>query len=1026
MPIARTVIRSGQYRDSIELMRITLEIEALDGVQQASVMMGTPANKQLLADAGLLGDEADRAGPNDLMIALRAESDVALAAAEAGIEELLRPADTCAPSSAARRPRSMAQALERTPGATLALISTPGPYAAAEALKALRNGLHVFLFSDNVAIEDEVALKRMADAHDLLVMGPDCGTAILGGVALGFANVVRSGSIGLVGPSGTGIQQVTCLIDRLGGGVSHAIGTGSHDLSTAVGGITARRALQALDADPSTHVILLVAKPCGPAEAQELIDFVQSLDTPAVINVLGLNPNHVTAGRTKLAATLEETAELAVALDRGAPSSAPDEARSDLAATAAQLRSMLVPGQRFVRGLFSGGTLCAEAALLLAEHGLEVQTNVNTPGCQPIQNLSVSSGHTLIDLGADELTVSRPHPMIDFRARLDRLAQEARDPSVAVIFLDVVLGHGAHPDPAADLAPAIEQAHAEARGAGRALAMVGSVCGTARDPQGFAAQEARLRQAGLVLLSSNAAAARVAAMVVGATGAKSGLGPAASEVIIGGGSLSPAPYGSDRLASVASRARDLLGGSLSVINVGLEEFAERLTRQGVEAMHVPWRPPGQGDPRIAGALAQLTGDKHDSNAPGSLIDRANEEAMSILLTAQPKLTGLVKAYEVWPNMTRRLLHAGPPIAWNQMCGPMRGAIVGAALFEGWAADETDARELLDRGEIELAPCHQFDAVGPMAGVISPNMSVWVVRNVARGNLAYSNLNEGLGRVLRYGAYSPDVIERLRWMENVLAPVLRKALATFDGGLDIKAILAQALQMGDDGHNRNLAGTSLLYRQLSLAILETESEAARAREVLTFIDANNHFFLNLSMAAAKAMLEAAHGITHSSLVTTMARNGVEFGIRVSGLGNQWFTAPAPTPNGLYFPGYSEVDANPDMGDSAITETAGWGGFAMAAAPAMVQFVGGTAADAVAYTHEMMEITLARNGGLALPALGFGGTPTGIDIRRVLDSGIQPIVNTGIAHKDPGIGQVGAGIVRAPMACFESAILALLDT
>lgn len=471
------------------------------------------------------------------------------------------------------------------------------------------------------------------------------------------------------------------------------------------------------------------------------------------------------------------------------------------------------------------------------------------------------------------------------------------------------------------------------------------------------------------------------------------------------------------------RIRQLLGGPVVAINVGLESFAEMLDRQGGKALHLDWRPAGGGKPEVAWVLAQLIGDKDDPEAVGSAIDRANQQAIERILAARPMLVDLVKACDVWPDMERRVLHAGPPISWERMCGPMRGAVIGALLFEGWASSPEDAEALMDRGEVELAPCHHYNAVGPMAGIISPSMSVWVVRNEAHGNMAYTNLNEGLGKVLRFGACGEEVTSRLRWLEGTLAPVIRRALLSIEGGIDLKAILAQALQMGDDGHNRNAAATSLLYRRLSLAILDTESDVARAREVLAFIDGNNHFFLNLSMAAAKATLDAAHGIDGSTVVTTMSRNGVEFGIRVSGLPERWFTAPAPIPAGLYFPGFTEADANPDMGDSAITETAGLGGFAMGAAPAMVQFVGGTPEDALGYTREMMEITIARNSGLALPPLGFVGVPTGIDLRKVLDSGIQPAINTGIAHLRPGVGQVGAGVVRAPMACFEEAILAM---
>jgi hypothetical protein len=349
---------------------------------------------------------------------------------------------------------------------------------------------------------------------------------------------------------------------------------------------------------------------------------------------------------------------------------------------------------------------------------------------------------------------------------------------------------------------------------------------------------------------------------------------------------------------------------------------------------------------------------------------------------------------------------------------MRGAVIGAILFEGWAPTPDAATALAASGAVSWEPCHDHGAVGPMAGVVSPSMPVVVVENATQGNRAYATLNEGLGRVLRFGAYEPPVLERLRWLAGTLGPALGQALQV-GGPIDLRVIIAQALQMGDECHNRNHAATSLFVRTLAPA-LSRAVDPPTAAAVFDFLLVNGHFFLNLSMAACKATLDAAHGIPGSTVVTAMARNGVEFGIRLSGTGDQWFTAPAPLIDGLYFPGYGPADANPDLGDSAITETAGLGGFAMAAAPAIVRFVGGAPEDAVGYTREMFQITLTRNAEFALPSLGFVGTPTAIDARRVVESGVAPVINTGIAHREPGIGQIGAGLTRAPLACFGPAL------
>jgi hypothetical protein len=456
---------------------------------------------------------------------------------------------------------------------------------------------------------------------------------------------------------------------------------------------------------------------------------------------------------------------------------------------------------------------------------------------------------------------------------------------------------------------------------------------------------------------------------------------------------------------------------LQVVNVGVAAFAEAIHSAGGTAVQVEWTPPGPGDPEVARRLAGLI--NH------SAIVAANRQAFAAYQTAQPVLEGIGVAGAVVPGMGERtILHSGPPIGWERMCGPMRGAIVGAALYEGWAQSHVEAEALAARSEIALAPCHHHGAVGPMAGVISPSMPVWIVVDREHGKRAYCNLNEGLGKVLRFGANSPEVIERLRWMADVLAPALAAALERL-GALELKPLIAQALHMGDEVHNRNVAASALLLKRLMPALLRTAIGPPDMAAVTEFIAGNDHFFLNLSMAACKAMLDAAADVPNSSMVTAMARNGVDFGIRLSGTGDTWFTAPAPVVEGLFFPGYAAADAAPDLGDSAITETAGLGGFAMAAAPAIVQFVGGTPQDAIAHTAEMSHITLGRNGALTLPPLDFTGTPAGIDARKVVDTGIAPIINTGIAHREAGIGQIGAGITRAPLVCFAQAIVALAD-
>jgi hypothetical protein len=410
------------------------------------------------------------------------------------------------------------------------------------------------------------------------------------------------------------------------------------------------------------------------------------------------------------------------------------------------------------------------------------------------------------------------------------------------------------------------------------------------------------------------------------------------------------------------------------------------------------------------------------------INLANQTAVERMMSARPILKAVATARDVVPGMKDNLLlHAGPPIGWERMSGPLRGAIIGAMLFEGLAADETEAASMVERGEIEFDSCHHHGAVGPMAGVISASMKVYVVENVEHGNKSFSNLNEGYGKVLRYGAYSDDVLKKLRWMNDTLGTALADALEAQSSGIDMRALISEALHMGDEGHNRNKAGSLIYLKLISPWIAKAVKDDTTEAEILQFIGDNALSVLNPVMAACKAMTDAAHGVECSTIVTTMARNGTDFGIRVSGLGEkQWFTAPAEIPIGLFFSGFTQDDANPDIGDSAITETAGIGGFAMAAAPAIVTFVGGTPRDAMNATLEMYEITFAESRYFTMPSLDFRGTPTGIDLRKVVELGIAPRINTGIAHKNAGVGQVGAGLVRPPLKIFEEALVAFAET
>ena len=460
---------------------------------------------------------------------------------------------------------------------------------------------------------------------------------------------------------------------------------------------------------------------------------------------------------------------------------------------------------------------------------------------------------------------------------------------------------------------------------------------------------------------------------------------------------------------------------LNVINVGISLFRDDLMAQHVPVAHVDWMPPGGGKPEIIKALDYL-------NAPdrAEKIARANAEAVERIIKSHPILTGFGPALDVVPGMTKNtILHAGPPITWNRMCGAMKGAVTGAIVFEGLAKDIKQAEEVAASGEIIFSPCHEHACVGSMAGVTSASMFMHVVKNRTYGNVAYTNLSEQLAKILRMGANDETVIARLNWMRDVFGPVLSEAMKLAKE-IDLRLLLSQALHMGDECHNRNNAGTSLLIQALTPYIVETGFSTKEKREVFDFVASSDYFSGPTWMALAKCAMDAAHGIENSTIVTTMCRNGVDFGVRVSGMpGNTWFTGPSQRVIGPLFAGYKAEDSGLDIGDSAITETYGFGGFAMATAPAIVAIVGGTVDEAIDYSIKMHEITSAENPNVTIPLLNFRGIPTGIDVLKVVETGILPVINTAIAHKEAGIGMIGAGITYPPIDCFDKAILALAE-
>ena len=991
----KTIIKKGSYHDSVVLMLLTNAVSGLEGVRKASIMMGTPANKDIFAQSGLDTPELMHAASNDMVIVADVDDDAAA-------ERLLKEADAFFERQMNAKGREEAEASVHTwddaakklPGANLAVISVAGAYAAAEADRALDMGMNVFMFSDNVSIEDEAALKIKAHEKGLAVMGPDCGTGIISGVPIAFTNKVTPGKIGIIGASGTGIQELTNIIDRLGEGVTNAIGTGGRDLSEEVGAITTLDMIDAMEDDDETRVLIVLSKPPAMEVREKVTERLRSFKKPVVTLFLGEKPEFHERDFYH-AYTLDEAARIAVALMRGEEIPAP-------LGIGRLSDGFDVSEGKTIKAYYSGGTLAGEAAMLIKDALV-----LDIPPEKEEGFMLTTGGHIVVDLGDDVYTRGKPHPMIDPEKRIECMEQAMDDPSTGVILFDIMLGYGSHPDMAGALLPTVKALKERAEAENRKLYFVSTVCGTRLDIQDYDGAVKALSDAGVIVCETNKLAVLTAAALIGRKVDEPE--KEIREKIPGKVPASPAGEG----------IKALISNKPAVLNIGLESFAKVAAEFGCRALQFDWAPPAGGDLELIDMLRFLR-----STDNGSIREK-NSQVLAAMIAGSPVIKDVAPAKNVIPELDdgKVLLHAGPPISFANMCDPIRGSCVGAMLFEGWARSKEDALAQLERGEVRLIPCHHVGAVGPMGGITSPNMPVFVVKNEAFGNYGYCTMNEGIGKVLRFGAFSEEVVNRLGWMRDVLGPVLGRAIRGMDGGLAINPIIARAIAMGDEFHQRNIAASLVFMKEVVPYIAALDLDEKTRKDVLVFLANTDQFFLNIMMAAGKAVMDGARMGTDGTVVTAMCRNGYEFGIRIAGMGDEWFTGPVNIPNGLYFTGYDANDACPDMGDSAITETFGVGGMAMIAAPAVTRFVGaGGLADAVRVSNEMAEITLDRNPNFIIPNWDFQGTCLGIDAMLVVEKGITPVINTGIAHKVAGYGQVGAGTVHPPIECFEKAVRA----
>ena len=1002
------VIRKGEFRDSVVLMNVSRKLTDAPGIDDALVVMGTDNNKEILDALGLLTDEIRQATTEDLIIAFKSDDPDTGRLVLENIDSYFVQEDS---ETGIKSYSTLEAALEAEPDANLALISVPGEYAARQAKKALQKGLHTLVFSDNVPLKEEIRLKQLAEEKDRFIMGPDCGVCNIDGAALALASILNRGEVGVVGASGSGIQEITALIDRAGYGVSQAIGTGGRDLHKDVGGITMLRGLKTLLEDQSTSVVVLIGKSPAPKIEAQLITVIRSSTKPVIACFLNSSPDIWNRAGALFAPTMDSAAQLANALLKGEEASynAFTLPQAEIKSIIGIARSELKTGKNYIRGLFGGGTCAGQAQMLLKTFIDPIYSNAPAAGCRKLSDPRKSEADCFIDLGDEVFTRGRAHPVIDPLPYRLRIQDEFNDPETGVILLDVILGPACHPDPAGYIAEVLVDAR---RSKENNPIVIASVCGTRRDPQDLYLQEEKLRKVGVIVMPSSAQAAVLAGLVVSDKSVEEGLAVLSS--------LSSKYMGvklNDDVRNIVLQKTKLLGEKPKVINIGVDLLADSLRMQNIDVIQVNWSPPAGGDPNAIRLLDKW--DSLDDNIR-ERIQIANKKAFDIFVSGHPVWTDVQPAGKVIPGYHSHLItHAGPAINFHDMKMIFKNGVIGAVLIEGLAKNRDDAIALLEKGDIELRPAWDFNV--PIAGMaaVSYSMPVMVAEDIAHGTMGFSPIMEGPSfDVLRSGVYNQVVANRWDWFRESMGPILSDALKSAKG-INLRNVVSRSLLMGDENHSRETASTLILIAELAphLALLDIEKK--ELSRCLDFIRSAERFSQNVLIAGAAAVLKAAENIKYSTVVTGMGGNGVEMGVKISALGGRMFTAPAPIIYGRFLNPTTKIeDTEPFSGDSCAVTVYGLGGCAAAASPAVTLLGGGTVQDAYNRTREMWEITVGKNPNYAIPTLSFEGTPTAFDILKILETGILPASHAGIIHKTGGLA--GAGIARIPMECFVKAL------
>jgi succinyl-CoA synthetase alpha subunit len=997
-------IRKSEFKDSVILMNASQRLKDNVNIEDALIVMGTESNKSILRDLDLINEDARNAGPNDLVVAYRStegcDSDE--------IEKLLKTLflqEGTSDKDEKRAFSTLQLAFEQNTTANIALVSVPGRFAYFEAKKALELGLHVVIFSANVSLDHEKELKRLASDKGLLCMGPDCGVCNIGGFALVLASIVKKGKVGIVGPSGSGLQELSVLIERNGHGVTHVLGSGGRDLAAEIGGSATIAGIKVLDSDRDTGVIVVFLKSAPDNVLSKVHSTIQQCMKPAVVCFLGGESDALSGESYVLTKTLGEAAQVTDSIVRGETIQSVKPFRENegtIIELASSIKQRMGNLEARFMGLFGAGTFMAQA------HSIFKEFNFRLYDYEEFENEYASDiKHLAIDLGDEKYTEGRPHPVIDplpYRVYMKK-AIEKQKPSV--VLFDLILGPAMHPDPAGYIAETIKDMRSE----GNDAVFVATVCGSESDPQGKSKQIRTLEELGVIVFSSITEATYFCLLLIQEGSPDSILKDITQTLPL----KREAP--TKMLQGTREEATSM--DVPEIINVGIELFHQSLEKQNAKVHQVEWKPPAEGNIEIINMLDEL---KNSGMMFDSILS-ANEEAYKRIVESEPIWIGVSRAGEVVQGLEKNMvLHTGPPIEIDDMHPSHRNGVIGGILFEGLADDPEDAVRKVKNGDVKLLP--GVDLGVPNGGMAPTtfSMPVIVAENSVYGNRGFCPIQEGPSyQALRWGVFNSEVKERWVWFQQVLGPNLNEILQRI-GGYNLKSNVARSLQMGDENHSREHGSTLLMIASLASEIVKQDLSGKEMQRIFTFLNSAERFALHIHIAGAYSVMSSVREVENSSVVYAMGGNGRQIGIKVAAGGDEWFTADAPFIEGRYLnPNWTMNDTVPFAGDSCVVEVYGLGGLAAAASPAVTLMAGGTMKDALKRTEEMWSITMGKNPNYAIPNLDFKGTPAGIDILKVLETGIVPQSHAGIIHKDGG--QAGAGVAYVPMECFTKAFRVL---